>query len=92
MHTILLLLYTSVRLQEGALCCPACSMCCNGVHDAYAVSMEDTVTLFCVCCMRVAFDEVWLEHSVMGYFTWTSLTVVFMDPRCVPYCSMAAHR
>jgi len=25
------------------------SMCCNGVHDAYAVSMEDTVTLCCAC-------------------------------------------
>jgi len=42
------------------------SMCCVGVHDAYAVSMEDTVTLSCVCPMRVAVDEAWLEHSVIG--------------------------
>jgi len=35
------------------------SMCCNGGHDAYAVSMEDTVTLSCACPMRVALDEVW---------------------------------
>jgi len=25
------------------------SMCCISVHDAYAVSVEDTVTLSCVC-------------------------------------------
>jgi len=25
------------------------SMCCNGVHGAYAVSMEDTVSIFIVC-------------------------------------------
>jgi len=25
------------------------SMWCNGVHDSYAVSMEDTVTLSCAC-------------------------------------------
>jgi len=41
------------------------SMCCNGVHDAYAVSEEATVTLSCACPMRVAVDEAWLEHSVM---------------------------
>jgi len=41
------------------------SMCCNGVHDAYDLPMEDTVTLSCVCPMRVAVDEVWVEHGVM---------------------------
>jgi len=41
------------------------SMCCNGVHDAYAVSMEDTITLIWDRCMRVAVDEVWLEQGVM---------------------------
>jgi len=35
------------------------SMWCNGVHDAHAVSMEGTITLCCVCPMRVAVDEVW---------------------------------
>jgi len=42
------------------------SMCCNGVHDAYAVSLEATVILSCVCYMRVAVDQVWLEHTVIG--------------------------
>jgi len=42
------------------------SVCCNGVHDAHAVSMEDTVTLSCDSYMRVAADEMWLEHSVIG--------------------------
>jgi len=42
------------------------SMCCNGVHVAHAVSMEATVILSCVCHMRVAVDDVWLEHSVIG--------------------------
>jgi len=42
------------------------SMCCNGVHDAYAVSMGDTATVFCDRCMPVAIDEVWLEHNVIG--------------------------
>jgi len=32
----------------------------------YAVSMENTVTLSCVCPMRVAVDEVWLGHTVIG--------------------------
>jgi len=41
------------------------STCCNGVHDTHAVSMEDTITLLCDRCMRVAVDEVWLEHIVM---------------------------
>jgi len=41
------------------------SMCCNAVHGAHAVSMEDTITLICVCHMRVAVDEVWLEHRVI---------------------------
>jgi len=49
-------------VHSTALCA---SMCCNGVHDARAVSMEDTITLLCDRCMRVAADEVWLEHSVM---------------------------
>jgi len=39
------------------------SMCCNGVNDAYAVCMEDTIALLCDRCMRVAADEVWLGHT-----------------------------
>jgi len=42
------------------------SMCCNGVHDACAVFVEATVTLSCACHMRVAVDEVWVEHGVIG--------------------------
>jgi len=42
------------------------SMCCNGVHDAYAVSEEDTVALSCDYLLRVAVDEVWLEHGVIA--------------------------
>jgi len=40
------------------------SMCCNGVHVAYAVSIEDTGILSSVGHICVA-DEVWLGHSVM---------------------------
>jgi len=40
------------------------STCCNRVHDACDLSMEATVTLS-ACHMRVAVDEVWLEHTVM---------------------------
>jgi len=38
------------------------SMCCNGVHDAYAESMEDTVILSCVCPKPVAANGVCLVH------------------------------
>jgi len=41
------------------------SMCCDGVHDAYAVCMEDTIALICDR-MRVAADEVWLVRGVIG--------------------------
>jgi len=40
-------------------------MCCDDVHDTYAVSMEGMITLLCDRCMRVAVDEMWLEHSVI---------------------------
>jgi len=49
MHTILLLLYTSVRCSIVHSTALRASMCCNGAHDTYAVSMEDTVILSCVC-------------------------------------------
>jgi len=41
------------------------SMCCNGVHDAYDVFMQDTVTLSCVCPM-VSLLMRFGQHTVIG--------------------------
>jgi len=66
------------------------SMWCNGVHDTYAVFMQDTVTLSYVCLLSVAVDEVWLEHSVIGSHLDRAHCIV--DLLRVLYCRMATHR
>jgi len=60
------------------------SICCIGVHDAYALSIEDTVTLPCVCHMRVAVGEVLLKHTVTRFYVDCPHLIVLWI--CSVYC------